>query len=344
MPKMRRSTATGWERRIFRTGVAWVLGLFALASGAFAANVLAETSAVSGLTAFLSEHIAAPARDLLFGIILTKQFAFFFALTGLLAVVLPATRKERFFSKSLLQDFIWFVYQHMFLWIMLGTYVTWLKAGVDNHFPHLASDALQAWPWWAKLVFGLLLVDLLDWAQHLLMHKVPILWKFHKLHHSQREINFFTNYRTHFVDDLTFNLVSVLPFVFLSFEIPQIWIILVIRKWHPILIHANIRTNLGPLKYFMVTPQSHRVHHSLQPEHFDKNYGCVFAIWDQMFGTQVRDYEVYPDTGIHEEFPVEQDYKWWQVPFLPILQSLYPFKEIGQELVGAKPTTADQQQ
>ncbi len=317
--------------------MACFLGLAMVGGSAFAANALTESSATAGVTEFFSNHVAAPATDLLHGIILTKQFAFFFTLTALLAVVLPATRKERFFSKSLLQDFIWFVYQHLFLWIMVGTYVSWLKAGFDNHFSHLAIDTLQAWPLWAKLVFGLLLVDLLDWAQHLLMHKVPVLWKFHKVHHSQREINFFTNFRTHFIDDLTFNLASVLPFVFLSFEIPQIWAILVIQKWHPLLIHANIRTNLGPLKYFLVTPQSHRVHHSLQPEHHDKNYGCVFAIWDHMFGTQVRDYEVYPDTGINEYFPVEQDYKWWQVPFLPILQSLYPFKEIAQQMAGAKP-------
>ena len=324
--------------------MACFLALAVVGGSAFAAMTPTGSSAAAVLAEFFNNHVATPARDLLHGIILTKQFVFFFALTALLAVVLPATRKDRFFSKGLLQDFIWFVYQHMFLWIMVGTYVTWMKAGFDNHFSHLAIDSLQTWPLWAKLVFGLLLVDLLDWAQHLLMHKVPVLWKFHKVHHSQREINFFTNSRTHFIDDLTFNFVSVLPFVFLSFEIPQIWVILVIQKWHPLLIHANIRTNLGPLKYILVTPQSHRVHHSLQPEHYDKNYGCVFAIWDQMFGTQVRDYEVYPDTGINEYFPVEQDYKWWQVPFMPIIQSLYPFKEIGQQMAGAKPPAAEQQQ
>ncbi len=58
---------------------------------------------------------------------------------------------------------------------------------------------------------------------------------------------------------------------------------------------------MGPLKYILVTPQSHRVHHSDQPEHIDKNFGNFLSIWDFIFGTQVRDFEVYPATGVHDK-------------------------------------------
>ena len=53
-------------------------------------------------------------------------------------------------------------------------------------------------------------------------------------------------------------------------------------------IHANVKTNLGPLKYILVSPQYHRLHHSIMPEHFDVNYGERLAIWVFLFGTMAR--------------------------------------------------------
>jgi sterol desaturase/sphingolipid hydroxylase (fatty acid hydroxylase superfamily) len=58
---------------------------------------------------------------------------------------------------------------------------------------------------------------------------------------------------------------------------------------------------MGPLKYILVTPQSHRIHHSDRPEHRDKNFANLFSIWDFIFGTQVRDFDIYPETGIEDK-------------------------------------------
>ena len=61
--------------------------------------------------------------------------------------------------------------------------------------------------------------------------------------------------------------------------------------------HSNIRTDLGMLRYVMVTPQSHRIHHSRDPRHFEKNFGGILSIWDHLFGTQYRVYDEYPEVA-----------------------------------------------
>ena len=65
-------------------------------------------------------------------------------------------------------------------------------------------------------------------------------------------------------------------------------------------IHTNIRTNLGPLRNVFVSPQAHRVHHSISVEHFNTNYGTVFMFWDLLFRTRSEDVNAYPATGIDD--------------------------------------------
>jgi len=99
----------------------------------------------------------------------------------------------------------------------------------------------------------------------------------------------------------------------------------IFHLWYTRLYHANIRTNLGPLKYILVTPQSHRVHHSLALEHRDTNFGSLFSFWDYLLGTQCQEYDVYPDTGIDDaDFPQEQRLGLKRLLLTPIEQMLYP--------------------
>jgi sterol desaturase/sphingolipid hydroxylase (fatty acid hydroxylase superfamily) len=64
--------------------------------------------------------------------------------------------------------------------------------------------------------------------------------------------------------------------------------------------HAPIRSNYGWLRFVLVTPQSHRVHHSILPKHHHSNYGTVLCVWDRVFGTAWPEVDVYPPTGLDE--------------------------------------------
>tara|TARA_S200000501_G_scaffold347172_1_gene361332 strand:- start:606 stop:854 length:249 start_codon:yes stop_codon:yes gene_type:complete len=82
-----------------------------------------------------------------------------------------------------------------------------------------------------------------------------------------------------------------------------------------------------------VTPQSHRVHHSPILEHRDTNFGLTFSIWDHIFGTQYRNYDEYPITGIHDEgFPTEQDEPDKNLAKLVLDQFIYPFRMVATRL------------
>ncbi len=86
----------------------------------------------------------------------------------------------------------------------------------------------------------------------------------------------------------------------------------------------------------MVTPQSHRVHHSLEPQHGDRNFGVIFTIWDRMFGTLYANYDEYPDTGVLDDrFPLEQGLKGLAPVGAFAAQLWFPFRLILDRLAPA---------
>ena len=88
------------------------------------------------------------------------------------------------------------------------------------------------------------------------------------------------------------------------------------------LTHANVRLRLGPLRWVLVTPQSHRIHHAPDPQYRDTNYGVVFSIWDRLFGTPHPCDDAYPPTGIDDpSFPDEGP-----ALLAPVGHFLYPFR------------------
>ena len=101
-----------------------------------------------------------------------------------------------------------------------------------------------------------------------------------------------------------------------------------VRGLHGHFIHSNIKTNLGPLRYVIISPQAHRVHHSIEEKHYDKNFGVTFSIWDQLFNTFYRKYDEYPEAqGVADtEFPIEHNTGWRSFVLVPIRQLIYPFR------------------
>jgi sterol desaturase/sphingolipid hydroxylase (fatty acid hydroxylase superfamily) len=93
----------------------------------------------------------------------------------------------------------------------------------------------------------------------------------------------------------------------LGIDTPMDLYVAVALNWYTRVYHANLRTNYGVLKHVVVTPQSHRIHHSIESRHQDKNFGVIFTVWDRLFGTLYAHYDEYPETGIADDrFPLEQ--------------------------------------
>jgi len=135
---------------------------------------------------------------------------------------------------------------------------------------------------------------------HRLMHRVPVLWAFHRLHHSAETLTPFTVLRTHPVESLLFGLRSVLVqgfvtgvFVYLFGKQVSLWQVLGANGFIFIfnLLGANLRHSHVPLSYgkniekWLLSPAQHQLHHSVEVQHYDKNFGVVLAVWDRWGNT-----------------------------------------------------------
>jgi len=145
-----------------------------------------------------------------------------------------------------------------------------------------------------------LAIDLGVYIAHYLFHRVPILWEFHKVHHSAEELNPVTLFRMHPVDlFLTALVVSILKgaafagMFYLAAKEPTAISILGLNLFFFVfyIVGYNLRHSHIWLNYPMwlsrifVSPAQHQIHHSSDPKHFDKNFGLMFSIWDQLMGT-----------------------------------------------------------
>jgi len=241
----------------------------------------------------------------------------------------PAQPDQRIFSKGLWQDLLYFFAMGAFDAIAIAWFSGLLYSFYDNFLGFLTIMSVAVWPIAARLALSLFVTDFLNWLHHYVRHKVALFWKFHTVHHSQTEMNVFTDLRYHFLEYVIAKLIIFIPAYMLQLEPLTAFGIAIVIRWHTMGYHANLRSNYGPLRYIFVTPQSHRIHHSHQIEHSDKNFGVVFSIWDRLFGTQHPDSKSYPDTGIDDQtFPLEQRTAATSVLTNLIAQTIYPLRVI----------------
>jgi sterol desaturase/sphingolipid hydroxylase (fatty acid hydroxylase superfamily) len=254
--------------------------------------------------------------------------SFWVLLSGILLLerLLPAKAGQRILSVGLAQDAVWLFLQTMLNAVIATTYVVLLESAYRSHLSFLTLGSIGRLPAWARFAWGVILVDLVAWFHHWVRHKVLAFWEFHSVHHSQRELNLFTDLRYHIVEYIVARSITTIPLLMLAVDTPRIYYFTLFHTWFTRLQHANVRTDFGPLRYLLVTPQSHRVHHSIEERHRDKNFGVLFSVWDQVFGTQYRGWHEYPETGIPDEnFPHETTVRGMALFTVPIRQHTYPF-------------------
>jgi sterol desaturase/sphingolipid hydroxylase (fatty acid hydroxylase superfamily) len=251
----------------------------------------------------------------------------------LLELLFPCNSSQPLIGKGFLQDAVWFVAFAPVRVLILFPIGEVLEAFFKAHREFLNIGALATWPVWGRFVAAVLLGELLIWLNHFVRHKVRVLWLFHSVHHSQKELNLFTDDRDHVVDAILESLFAFVPFFL--FQLPNIYAVTVIGLYLPIhnrFIHSNLRMNLGWLGWLITSPQFHRVHHSAELEHVDKNFGVHLALFDHLFGTACRSTSVYPQTGIADsQFPFEADLRWSQLPKNWFKQTIYPFRQLFEE-------------
>jgi len=143
--------------------------------------------------------------------------------------------------------------------------------------------------------------DIWQYWVHRSQHLWPWLWETHKFHHSDTALNTSSQARHHFLSYVVY-ITAYAPMILLfGLFTPHIIVsILMFRVWG-FVNHANIRLNLGWFTGMVAGPQWHRIHHSIEPEHMDKNFAAFFPFIDRLFGTYYRPArDEYPATGLTE--------------------------------------------
>jgi sterol desaturase/sphingolipid hydroxylase (fatty acid hydroxylase superfamily) len=161
-------------------------------------------------------------------------------------------------------------------------------AAMDAEARGIGLFHATGWPVWLEGLIVFVLLDLAIWAQHVASHKIPLLWRLHRVHHADRDIDVTTGIRFH-PGEIAFSMVLKIGLVY-ALGAP-VWAVIafeVVLNGAAMFNHGNLR--LPPrldraLRTVIVTPDMHRVHHSVIRAEHDSNYGFNFSVWDRLFGT-----------------------------------------------------------
>jgi sterol desaturase/sphingolipid hydroxylase (fatty acid hydroxylase superfamily) len=152
------------------------------------------------------------------------------------------------------------------------------------------------WPGWIEAVVAFVLLDLAIYGQHVLVHRVPMLWRFHRMHHADRDFDATTGVRFH-PGEILFSLgLKLLVVTALGAPPAAVLLFEVVLNGTSLFNHANLKLPArldAVLRWIVVTPDMHRVHHSVRRAEHDTNFGFNLPWWDRMF----RTYRAQPADG-----------------------------------------------
>ena len=168
--------------------------------------------------------------------------------------------------------------------------------GVLNHF-HV--------PFWLAVPLAVMAMDFVIWLQHVMVHAVPALWRLHRVHHADLDYDLTTGSRFHPVEIVLSMLIKFATITVLGPPVVAVVIFEVLLNAAAMFNHGNIRLPAGldrVLRWVIVTPDMHRVHHSVEIDETNSNFGFNLPWWDRLFGTyrgQPRAGQVGMTIGIH---------------------------------------------
>ncbi|WP_420578644.1 sterol desaturase family protein [Ekhidna sp.] len=246
--------------------------------------------------------------------------SYFYWLIGVSAffLILEWVRPWRKNQARFRKDF-WLDFFYMFFNFFLFSLIVFNAASnVVVHFfndllasigiTNLVAFEVMSWPTWSHLLIGFVVRDFVQWWTHRLLHRVPFLWEFHKVHHSVKEMGFAAHLRFHWMETVVYRTIEYLPLALIGIGLRDFFIIHIFTLAVGHFNHSNFRLNLGPLKYIFNNPQMHIWHHAKalpRERHYGVNFGLTLSIWDYLFKTNY-----IPESGrdIELGFPGDEDF------------------------------------
>lgn len=173
-------------------------------------------------------------------------------------------------------------------------------------------------PYWLSLILAVILLDFVIYLQHVMFHALPALWRLHVVHHADVDIDLTTGIRFHPLEIIVSMLIKLAAISVLGPPLLAVLIFEVCLNAFAIFNHGNIR--IPPridklLRWLLVTPDMHRVHHSTNDNEYSTNFGVTFSAWDRLCGT----YLAQPAKG-HQDMEIGlhnfREQRWFSLPGL----------------------------
>lgn len=223
---------------------------------------------------------------------------FFWGLTAislivwLLEILFPWRKDQKIIRKDFWLD-SFYMYFNFFIFaiVISGVYemLGVLFGDIGITAKSLAILDMSSWPMWSQLLIFFIILDFVQWFTHVLLHRYEVLWRFHKVHHSVKEMGFAAHLRYHWMENILYKPLKTFGVMIIGgFEPEQAYIVHFVAIAIGHLNHANIKITWGPLKYIFNNPVMHLYHHvKALPENHRHgiNFGISLSLWDYIFKT-----------------------------------------------------------
>lgn len=212
----------------------------------------------------------------------------------LLEILLPWRKKQALFRKDFWLDGF-YMFFNFFLFSLIG------YNALSNIFVELFNDFLLSFgienivaiqvanqSVIVQFLIMFILADFIQWNTHRLLHRVPFLWEFHKVHHSVQEMGFAAHLRFHWMETIIYKSIQFIPLTMIGFGIKDFFILHIFTITIGHLNHSNLSWDYGFLRYILNNPKMHIWHHAKelpQGKPYGVNFGISLSLWDYLFST-----------------------------------------------------------
>lgn len=242
-----------------------------------------------------------------------------------LEIAFPWRKNQSIFRRDFWLD-AFYMFSNFFIFsiVISGVYeVLELLFGAFNiDIKSIVLIDISDWVPWLQLLVFFIILDFLQWFTHVLLHKYNFLWKFHKVHHSVKEMGFAAHLRYHWMENIFYKPLKTFGVMIIGgFEPEQAYIVHFITIAIGHFNHANIKITWGIFKYVINNPVMHLYHHAhaVPKGKYGMNYGISLSLWDYIFKTNY-----IPEDSGTVEIGFKDDDKF---PTDFINQNLYGFKK-----------------
>ena len=208
-----------------------------------------------------------------------------------LEIIFPWRKEQSVFRKDFWLDGFYMFFNFFIFSIAISGFYRLIQVGfydIGITSKSIAFIDPSNWPMWLQLLVFFIILDFVQWFTHSLLHKYSFLRKFHKVHHSVKEMGFAAELRYHWMENIFYKpLKTFAVMILFGFEPEQAYIVHFIAITIGHFNHANIKITWGPLKYIINNPVMHLHHHAYDlPEgRYGVNFGISLSLWDYIFKT-----------------------------------------------------------